>query len=341
MKEKKSIKTSLVTGGAGFIGSHVADQLLKMGHRVMVLDDLSGGFAENVNSGCKFIKGSILNKKLLESIFEHNRIDYVFHLAAYAAEGLSHFIRIFNYENNILGSVHLINLAVKYNIKRFVFTSSIAVYGTNQIPMVETLEPQPEDPYGIAKYAVEMDLESAHKIFGLDYTIFRPHNVYGERQNCGDPYRNVLGIFLNNILDKKPVCIFGNGKQTRAFSYIGDIAPIIAKSVKVQKAKNEVFNIGSDKFCSILELVKTMERVTGSPIEIEFLPPRKEVLHARANHAKAKRIFCSPKNTDLEEGIKIMFAWAKRRGSMTPRIFGNIELEKNMPLSWKNITEHK
>jgi len=192
--------TSLVTGGAGFIGSHLTDELISLGHRVIVLDNLSGGFIRNINKKAIFVRGSINNTKLLNKLFNKYHFDFIYHLAAYAAEGLSPFIRRFNYQNNLIGSINLINLSIKHKIKRFIFTSSIAVYGSNQVPMVETLTPQPEDPYGISKYAVELDLIAANKMFGLEYVIFRPHNVYGERQNHGDPYRNVLGIFINNIM---------------------------------------------------------------------------------------------------------------------------------------------
>lgn len=334
MKRKK---ISLVTGGAGFIGSHVADHLLKMGHKVFVLDDLSGGFRENVNKNCIFVRGSVTNEKLLDKMFRDNQIDHVFHLAAYAAEGLSHFIRKFNYENNLIGSINLINRAVRYDIKRFVFTSSIAVYGSNQTPMTETLVPQPEDPYGIAKYAIEMDLKVAHEMFGLDYTIFRPHNVYGERQNHGDPYRNVLGIFINNIMKKKPLTIFGDGKQTRAFTYIDDVAPVIAKSVETEKAKNQIFNIGADKPYTVLELAEAIREAMGVDAKIDFLPARNEVVNAYSNHMKAKRIFQIKNTTDLKIGINKMVKWSKEKGPMNPKRFGNIELTKNMPPSWEKL----
>ena len=191
--------TSLVTGGAGFIGSHVARHLLELEHQVIVLDDLSGGFKENIPKGAIFIEGSITDTQLIETIFTKYKFDYVYHLAAYAAEGLSHFIRKYNYENNLIGSINLINASVNHDIKCFIFTSSIAVYGTQELPLKETQKPQPEDPYGIAKYAVEQDLENAHQLFGLDYIIFRPHNVYGSGQNIGDKYRNVIGLSLIHI----------------------------------------------------------------------------------------------------------------------------------------------
>src|SRR6185312_5713332 len=176
----KKMAKSLVTGGAGFIGAHVVNELLKLGHQVVVLDDLSGGFKENINPKAIFVEGSVTDHKLVTRLFEEHKFDYVYHLAAYAAEGLSHFIKRFNYTNNLIGSVNLINESVKHKVKCFVFTSSIAVYGALKPPMTEDMTPQPEDPYGVAKYAVEMDLRTTHEMFGLNSIIFRPHNVYGE-----------------------------------------------------------------------------------------------------------------------------------------------------------------
>src|SRR5688572_26632929 len=223
--------TVLVTGGAGFIGSHVSRHCLDMGFKVVVLDDLSGGFEDHLPDGVIFVKGSITDHELVTDLFNQYRFVYVYHLAAYAAEGLSHFIRRYNYETNLIGSINLINEAVKHKVKCFVFTSSIAVYGKGQLPMSENMTPLPEDPYGISKYAVELDIRSAHEMFGLNYIIFRPHNVYGEYQNLGDKYRNVVGIFMNQVMQGQHMTIFGDGSQSRAFSYIGDIAPIIAQSV--------------------------------------------------------------------------------------------------------------
>ncbi|NQU98275.1 NAD-dependent epimerase/dehydratase family protein [Candidatus Woesearchaeota archaeon] len=329
MKEKV-----LVTGGAGFMGSHIVDELIKLGYKVVVLDDLSGGFTENVPKKAAFVKGSVLNFKMIRNLFKKHKFKYVFHLAAYAAEGLSHFIRIFNYRNNLLGSINLINESVKHDVKCFVFTSSIAVYGTNQLPMKEETVPNPEDPYGISKYAVELDLRAAHEMFGLDYIIFRPHNVYGERQNLGDKYRNVAGIFLNQIMQNKPLTIFGDGKQTRGFSYIGDISPIIAKSIRVKKAYNQMFNIGEDKPRSVNDLAKIVIKVMGSNQKIVHLAARNEVMHAHSKHTKVSRILGYKTKTSLEEGVKRMADWAKKIGSKKSRQFKNIEVTKNMPPSW-------
>ena len=197
-------KRALVTGAAGFIGSHVADYCLKLGMDVVAVDDLSGGVIENVPKGATWIQGDLTHNDFVESLWRPARFDYVYHMGAYAAEGLSHFIRRYNYTVNLMASVNLINQAVKHEADCIVFASSIAVYGRNQLPMREDMEPKPEDPYGISKYAVELDLRAAHEMFGLDYIVFRPHNVYGERQNIADKYRNVIGIFMNQTLQHQP-----------------------------------------------------------------------------------------------------------------------------------------
>ncbi|MCV9387676.1 NAD-dependent epimerase/dehydratase family protein [Reichenbachiella ulvae] len=326
---------SLVTGGAGFIGSHVAKHLIDAGHEVYVLDDLSGGFKSNIPDQAHFMEGSILDHQLLEKLFAEQKFDYVYHLAAYAAEGLSHFIKRFNYQNNLTGSVNLLNESIKNQVKCFVFTSSIAIYGDLPTPMTEEMTPQPEDPYGIAKWAFEQELAVSKKMFGQDYIIFRPHNVYGEGQNISDPYRNVLGIFMKQILEEKPLTIFGDGSQTRAFSHISEVAPVIAESVNHPAAFGETFNIGSDQTSSVHELAQMILEAFDSTLAIEFLPERMEVKHAHASHDKLKRFFKIPKECKLEEGIKKMAHWAKKQGLKAGKKFDEIEIYKNLPSSWK------
>ncbi len=326
---------SLVTGGAGFIGSHVAAGLLQLGHKVVVIDDLSGGFRSNIPEGCHFMLGSITDVHFVEEVFKNYKFDYVYHLAAYAAEGLSHFIRRFNYENNVIGSINLINASVNHSIKKFIFTSSIAVYGTQELPLKESQKPQPEDPYGIAKYAVEMDLKNAQEMFGLDYVIFRPHNVYGPGQNIGDKYRNVVGIFMNQILKGKPLTIFGDGKQTRAFTYIEDVAHHIAASYAFAKANNQIFNIGSDKEISVTALANHVGKAMSSTFEIMHLAQRNEVIHAHSDHSKFKNIFQPTENTTLENGLNKTASWVKKHGSRESSTFQHIEITKNLPESWR------
>jgi UDP-glucose 4-epimerase len=326
--------TSLVTGGAGFIGAHVCRELLKLNHKVIVLDDLSGGFEENLPANITFIKGSITDHLLLQELFEKHKFDYVYHLAAYAAEGLSHFIKRFNYTNNLIGSVNLINESVKHKVKCFVFTSSIAVYGKGQLPMREDMVPMPEDPYGIAKYAVEQDLKVTHEMFGLNYVIFRPHNVYGEFQNLGDKYRNVVGIFMNQLMQAKPLTIFGDGKQTRAFSYIGDIVPHIANCVNIKDAYNEVFNIGADKDYSVNELSEAVMKAMGLSGMIRRVEARNEVMHAYSDHSKARKVFKYDKVYSLEEGLKKMTDWSKTAGIKASEKFKEIEITEKLPPIW-------
>jgi UDP-glucose 4-epimerase len=328
------MNTSLVTGGAGFIGSHLAAKLLKMGHKVVVLDDLSGGFTDNVPSGAEFVQGSILDVNLIEDLFSKFKFDFVYHLGAYAAEGLSHFIRRFNYNNNVIGSINLINASINHKVKCFVFTSSIAVYGAGQTPMTEEMTPQPEDPYGIAKLAVEQDLRSAHEMFGLDYIIFRPHNVYGENQNIGDRYRNVVGIFMNQLLKGEPMTIFGDGEQQRAFTHVNDVAPIIAESVNVPDARNQVFNIGADVPFTVNKLAQVISSAMGKECNVKHLDPRNEVKHAFSDHSKIERIFGAQRKTSLEDGIRAMTEWVKTHGARESSTFKGIEIMRNLPPSW-------
>jgi UDP-glucose 4-epimerase len=332
------MEISLVTGAAGFIGSHVAEDLIKKGHKVVALDDLSGGFRDNVPAGAIFVEGSILDHDVVASLFSKYKFTYVYHLAAYAAEGLSHFIKRFNYSNNVVGSVNLINAAVNHNVKSFVFTSSIAVYGAGQAPMSEAMAPTPEDSYGIAKYSVEQELRVSHAMFGLNYVIFRPHNVYGERQNVGDRYRNVVGIFMNQLLRGEPMTIFGDGEQQRAFTHVGDVAPLIAESVEVPDARNQIFNVGADVPFTVNRLAQVVASAMGKPLNVKHLDARNEVRIAFSDHSKAERVFGKRPKVALEDGIGRMAEWVKAHGARESCVFKDVEILKNLPPSWLRAT---
>lgn len=330
---------ALVTGGAGFMGSHLCDYLLdEMGCEVVALDDLSGGFEDNVPAGATFVRGSVTDHELVDRLFDEHRFDYVYHLAAYAAEGLSHFIKRFNYTNNLIGSVNLINAAVNHEAKCFVFTSSIAVYGAGQVPMTEALEPRPEDPYGIAKHAVEQELRISHEMFGLDSVIFRPHNVYGERQNLGDRYRNVIGIFMNRLMHGEDLPVFGDGEQQRAFTYVKDVIPGIARSVQLEATRNKVFNVGSDHPCTVNRLAELVMGAMGVRAPVTHLPPRNEVKVAYSDHARFREVFQTTKDTSLEEGLEKMAAWARGAGARRSAPYKSLEISKNLPPSWREVT---
>lgn len=338
----------VVTGGCGFIGSHLVRGLLAAGHDVVVLDDLSGGFTRNLPveyrpgyatsapaAGCEFIRGSVTDADLVDQLIRTRRPRYVYHLAAYAAEGLSHFIRGFNYANNVLGSMNVVNACVRYGVQRLVFTSSIAVYGHAVPPFYETSTPTPADPYGIAKYAVELDLAAAHRMFGLEYTVFRPHNVYGERQHIGDRYRNVVGIFMNQLLQGQPLTIFGDGEQKRAFSHVGDIIGPMVSCTSMADACGQTFNVGGELPYTVNQLATTLMRVTGRPAETVHLPARQEAVNAYSNHDATRAVFGEEKITPLDIGLDEMWRWAKGLGPQTPTLVPSIEVDKNMPPSWR------
>lgn len=325
----------LVTGAAGFIGSHVADHCLKLGFNVVATDDLSGGFRENVPATAAWIQGDLRDPVFVASLFAGHRYDYVYHLAAYAAEGLSHFVRRFNYQTNLVASINLLNEAVNSGVRCYIFASSIAVYGRGQTPMTEEMVPQPEDPYGISKYAMELDLRAAHEMYGLDYVVFRPHNVYGERQNIADRYRNVIGIFMNQVLQRQPMSVFGDGLQTRAFSHVDDVAPLIARAPLVKKAINQVFNVGADIPYTILQLAQEIAAAFGVAPVVKHLAPRNEVLHAFSDHSKVRGVFNPPEPINLRTGVCSMAEWVKSRGPARPLTFSAIEIEKNLPASWR------
>jgi UDP-glucose 4-epimerase len=315
-KGTQSRKAVLVTGAAGFIGSHVAAELVKRGRTVVGLDDLSGGFRENLPVEAHFVQGSVNDGALLSELFKEHEIEYVYHLAAYAAESQSHFLRHFIYHNNVLGSVRLINQCLNSGtVKCFVFTSSIAVYGRAPVPMTEDTPAQPMDPYGISKYVVEMELAAAREMFGLNSIVFRPHNVYGPAQHIGDPDRNVIGIFMKQALMGEDLTVVGDGTQTRAFSYISDVAPIIAHSVDHPAAYNQVFNIGADRPYSVIEIARQVCKAMGVKRNIRFIATRNEPLQAYCSHDKARAIF-DPlfANVALEDGLAKMALWARQTG---------------------------
>ena len=304
-----------VTGCAGLLGANYTRHLLNNGHEVIGIDDLSGGYKAFIAKGekFKFIKLNLEKRKKLVELFEEHKPDVLFHFAAYAAEGLSPFIRNFNYRNNLICSANLINECINHNTK-FIFTSSMAVYGEQEPPFTEDKRPQPVDPYGIAKYAVECDLKLAHEQFGLRYNIVRPHNVLGIYQNIWDRYRNVIGIFIRKTLNRQPILVYGDGEQTRAFSDIKYYMEPFDRLLT--DCDNETFNIGADKYFTLNEVAKTVQEIGkkyGYEVPIEHGEPRHEVKHAYCNHDKAKNLLKFEDDTKLEELIESIFVWAMKQ----------------------------
>lgn len=339
--------TSLVTGAAGFLGSHVCDHLIKMGHKVVAVDDLSGGTTDNLPIREEYVGWSSdlnlefehtsLHSGYFQDVFEKYQPDYVFHLAAYASEGLSHHLRRFIYENNVVGSANLINEALNAGtVKRFVFTSSVAVYGHRVYRATERDECLPIDPYGVGKLATELDLKAAHDYYGLPYTIFRPHNIYGPRQNMNDPYRNVVAIFIRQALAGEPFTIYGDGLQTRAFTYVDDVAQHIARCVDLLGTENETYNIGAPVSITILELAQAVAQACGVECHYRCLPERKEAQDATPNHNKFVRDFDVQSFTSLQLGLANMVDWARKQPKREPMTGPRIEVARNLPQAWKD-----
>lgn len=328
----------LITGVAGLLGSRLADWVLENDPDVTVIgiDNFSGGYAENINSGVKFYKRDLI-KDSISDLFQKYDIDYVFHFAAYAAEGLSPFIRGFNYDNNLKSTARIINECIKHDVKRLIFTSSMAVYGHGENQAFdENQTPCPIDPYGVAKYACEMDIKIAGEQHGLDWCIIRPHNVYGAKQNIWDKYRNVLGIWMYQHLNGKPMTIFGSGVQTRAFSYIDDSLEPLWNAATEPRASKQIINLGGIHSVSILEANNILKNVIGCTENTVFFEKRHEVMHAVSTYQKSIDILGFKHETDLEDGLMRMWEWAKCQPMRNQFIWPSFELDKGLYSFWGN-----
>ena len=326
----------LVTGCAGLLGSHFTRHLLDNGHEVSGIDDLSGGYIEHIDPRLDFFERNLIDKEAIDSLFNDVKPEYVYHFAAYAAVGVSPFIRNFNYSNNVVASANVINGCINQNVKKIIFTSSMDVYGSAyDPPYTEDLVPVPEDPYGIAKYAVEMDLKHAGRLFGLKYSIVRPHNVFGVYQNIWDKYRNVLGIWIRQTLSGQPLTIYGDGSQVRSFS---DIKYYMEPFEKLMKLGNgQIYNIGADSKFTILEAAERFRGVAkklGYDTQIVHLSPRDEVQSAFCDHSKAKEQLGFKDETNFEDLIEKMFVWASKQPARPVKMI-SYEVEKKLYDFWK------
>lgn len=323
------------------LGSHVAESCLDNGHRVVGMDNLSGGVLSNLpERDHRFIEGDICNKERLDRIFGTYKPQYVIHCAAYAAENLSHNVRAFTYQNNLVGTANMVSMSVKYDVECFVNLSSIAVYGHAKPPFYEESVPTPADPYGVAKYATEMDLAAAREFFGLNFVNFRPHNVIGTRQNMADATRNVAAIFIRQALEGKPLTVFGDGMQTRGFSPVSEVARIIASSVTRPDCYGHSFNVGSSHPITVLDLAKIILRLTGSQSEITFLPARQETVNAEACHSKVELYF-KPQNPGLEHTLCEMIEEAKSKPMRPIMAMPELETDKNLPDVWRQLIQEQ
>lgn len=327
----------LITGVAGLLGSRLADYIIENHpeYQVIGIDDLSGGYLENVNPKVEFFNSNIIGDSI-SLIFKKYKPTYVFHLAAYAAEGLSPFIRTFNYDNNLKATAFIVNECIKHDVKRLVFTSTLAVYGHGEGGYFnETQTPKPIDPYGVAKYACEMDIQIAGEQHGLDWCIIRPHNVYGIKQNIWDKYRNVLGIWMFQHMNNKPLTIFGDGEQTRAFSYINDSLIPLWNAAILPEASKQIINVGGTEEHSINQAASILCEVIGSD-KVLHLESRHEVKHSIPTWQKSVRILKFEHKTNLKDGLTEMWKWVQTQPKREQFVWPSYELEKGIYSFWKN-----
>lgn len=323
----------LITGAAGFMGSHLFDYLSK-DNKVIGMDNYSLGTYEHER---------IMNIDLVDDKEEVSEIihdfkpEIVYHLAAWAHEGLSQFMPSLITENNYNAYLNVLIPAIRAGMNRMVCFSSMSVYGDGEPPFHEDDERKPVDIYAVAKTAMEVSTEILADVFDFDYTIIRPHNVYGERQRIDDPYRNVAGIFMNRVMHNKPPIIYGDGKQTRAFTYIDDITPYVAKAGFMEDTKGEIINIGPKEEYSVNHLAKVILKAFESNLKPVYeLDRPKEVKHAFCTNDKAIRLLGYQTSVTLEEGIKNMADYAKNVGPKEFKYLDNLELtNERTPNTWK------
>ena len=332
------MKSILITGVAGLVGANMAKWICDNHPEYVVvgIDNLFGGYIENVDERVVFYKRE-LSTDDISDIFEKYRPAYVYHFAAYAAEGLSPFMRKFNYSNNILSTMNVINNCIKYDVKRLVYTSSMSVYGHGNMDggrFDEDLIPCPIDPYGISKYACEMDIKVAGDQHGLDWCIIRPHNIYGQMQNIWDKYRNVLGIWMNKILNNQPMLIYGDGEQVRAFSDMRDNLIPFWNAATDKKVSKQIVNVGGIVPCTINEAAKLLCDITGYD-KVEHVEARHEVKHAVPSYQKSIDLLGYEQNIDLEEGLRDMWEWAKTQPKREQYKWDNYEIDNGIYSYWK------
>ena len=326
----------LITGVAGLLGSRLSDYIVENHPDVQIVgvDDMSGGYKENVNSKVELWEMNLVNGNI-DECFERHQFDYVYHFAAYAAEGLSPFIRTYNYQNNLVATSRIITQCIKHDVKRLVFTSTLAVYGHGYGGIFDESQiPKPIDPYGVAKYGCEMDIQIAGEQHGLDWCIIRPHNVYGIKQNIWDKYRNVLGIWMYQHLNGQPMTIFGDGTQTRAFSFIDDSLEPLWKASFKPEASKQIINLGGIEEVSINEASKILREVIGEG-EILYLEGRHEVKHSIPTFQKSIDILDFNYKTSMKDGLTIMWDWAKKQPMRERFVWPFYELDNGIYSFWK------
>ena len=331
----KSSKKILVTGVAGFLGSHLAEKLSEMGHSVVGVDNMTGGYKDNVPKKIKFFELDCCDLKKMKKVMKN--IDVVYHCAATAHEGLSVFSPYEITKNNFLASVSVFTAAVSNKVKRIIFCSSMARYGDQKTPFTEEMNPKPVDPYAISKVASENVLVNLCDLNNIEWIIAVPHNIIGPKQKYDDPYRNVVSIMINRMLQNKAPIIYGDGEQKRCFSYIDDCITCLLPMLDQKNLNKQIINIGPDEeFVTINKVSEICSNITGSNLQPIHRSDRpREVKHATCSADKARKLLNYKTTTDLKTGIKKTFDYIKKRGTKPFNYHINIEIKNELtPETW-------
>ena len=325
----------LVTGAAGFLGSHLAEKLAKMGNTVVGVDNMLGWYADNVPNNIQFHKFDCCDLKKMNEIMKG--IDIVYHCAATAHEGLSVFSPYEIGKNNYLASVSVFSAAISQKVKRIIFCSSMARYGSQKFPFTEDMKPNPVDPYAISKVAAEQTLINLCELNKIEWVIAVPHNIIGPKQKYDDPFRNVVSIMLNRMLQNKAPIIYGDGEQKRCFSYIDDCLSCLVPMKDQKNLNKQIINIGPDEeFVTINKVAEICSNITGINLKPIYKPDRpKEVKHASCSADKARKLLNYKTTIDLNTGILNTFEYIKARGPKPFDYHINVEILNELtPSTW-------
>ena len=329
----------LITGAAGFLGSHLVDYFIKNNHKVIGVDNMIGGSKDNINPNSKFIKEDITELDVMEKICFNENIDVIYHCAATPHEGLSVFSPYIVSKHNFSATVSVVTAACKNKVKRIIYCSSMARYGAQEHPFTEDMKTKPVDPYGISKVAGEEILKNLCDVHGVEWVIAVPHNIIGPKQKYDDPYRNVVSIMLNRMMqDQRPI-IYGDGEQTRCFSYIDDCLQCLVKMAFGKNMIKQIINIGPDEeFTTINKVAEICSNIVGfnqKPIYVEDRP--QEVKHAVCSSDKARKLLKYKTTVDLKDGIQKTYEYIKKKGAKRFQYHIDLEIVNDKtPLTWKN-----
>lgn len=326
-----------ITGIAGFLGSHLADHMISNGHTVAGNDNMIGGYSDNVPGSVEFHQIDCRDLDKLTKAMEGS--DIVYHCAATAYEGLSVFSPVLVTQNIFEASVSAVTAAIKNKVKRFVYCSSMARYGTNQTPFKETYDPNPQDPYGIAKEAGERVVKNLCDTHGIEWNVAVPHNIVGPRQKYDDPFRNVMSIMLNRMLQGKAPVIYGDGEQMRCFSYIDDCIYCLNELAFNPDVKSEIINIGPDEeFVTINHLAELCANETGCNLDpVHFDDRPKEVKLATCSADKARQLLNYKTSTNLKTAVKRTADYIRQRGTRKFQYHLPLEIiNEHTPKTWKD-----